>query len=117
MTLVLLMKYLMSLVCLLNLLSVHRLGKPSNKLRPIRVVMPSPLDGFQILKVKRQLFNVDKIKTFRVSSDQTLQQCKLYSSVATEMKLRKYAGETDLFIKFVNNCPTIPKNGQRAQQM
>lgn len=97
-------------------LSVHRLGKLSNKPRPIRV-MPSPSDVFQILKVKRQLFNVDKFKTVRVSSDQTLQQRKLYSSVATEMKMRKDAGETDLFIKLVNNCPTISKNGQRAQQM
>jgi hypothetical protein len=79
--------------------------------------MPSPSDVFQILKVKRQLFNVDKFKTVRVSSDQTLQQRKLYSSVATEMKLRKDSGETDLFIKFINNCPTISKNGQRAQQM
>lgn len=95
-------------------LSVHRLGKPSSKPRPIRIVMPSPPD-FQILKVKRQLLNVDKFKTVRVSSDQTLQQRKLYSSVASELKTRKDAGETDIFIKFVNNIPTISKNGQRAQ--
>lgn len=62
-------------------LSIHRLGKPSNKSRPIRIVMPSPSDVFQILKTKRQLPNVDKFKTIRVSSDQTLQQRKLYSSV------------------------------------
>lgn len=97
-------------------LSVHRLGKPSSKPRPIRIVMPSPPDVFQILKVKRQLLNVDKFKTVRVSSDQTLQQRKLYSSVASELKIRKDAGETDLFIKFVNNIPTISKNGQRAHQ-
>lgn len=41
-------------------LSIHRLGKPSSKPRPVRVNMPSPSDVFQILKVKRQLVNVDK---------------------------------------------------------
>lgn len=95
--------------------SVHRLGKPSSKPRPIRVVMPLPSDVFQILKTKRQLSNVDKFKTIRVSSDQTLQQRKLYSSIASELKARKDRGETDIFIKFVNNCPTISKNGRAAQ--
>jgi len=96
-------------------LSIHRLGKPSSKPRPIRIVMPSPSDVFQILKIKRQLSNIEKFKTIRVSSDQTLQQRKLYSSVASELKSRKDAGESDLFIKFVNNCPTISKNGRLAQ--
>lgn len=77
--------------------------------------MPSPSDIFQTLKIKQQLINVDKFKTVRVSSDQTIQQRKLYSSVASERKLRKDAGETKLFIKFVNNCPTISKNGLAAQ--
>jgi hypothetical protein len=98
-------------------LSIHRLGKPSSKPRPIRIVMPSPPDVFQILKVKLQLFNVDKFKTVRVSSDQTLQQRKLYSSVVSELKFWRDAGETDLFIKYVNNCPTISKNDQQAQNL
>ncbi|KAF0713286.1 putative RNA-directed DNA polymerase, partial [Aphis craccivora] len=72
-------------------LSVHRLRKPSSKPRPIRIVVPSPSVVFQILKVKRQLSIVDKFKTVRVSSDQTLQQPKLYSSVAAELKTRKDA--------------------------
>ncbi|KAF0767516.1 UDP-N-acetylglucosamine--peptide N-acetylglucosaminyltransferase 110 kDa subunit-like, partial [Aphis craccivora] len=46
-----------------------------------------------------------------ISSDQTLQQRKLYSTVASELKLLRDAGESNLFIKFVNNCPTIYKNG------
>jgi hypothetical protein len=77
--------------------------------------MPKPSDVFQIFKFKWQLFNVDKFKAVRVSSDQMLQQRKLYSSVASELKLCKDAGETNLFIKFVYKCPTISKNGLRAQ--
>lgn len=97
-------------------LAVHRLGKLSSKPHPIRIFLPSPSDVFQILKVKRQLFNVDKFKNIQISPDRTLQQRKLFSSVASELKLRKDAGETDLFIKFVNNCPTISKNGQATQR-
>jgi len=88
----------------------------SSKLRPIRIVLPTPTDVFQILKFKQQLLNIDKFKAIRISSDQTLQQCKLYSSITSELKLRKDAGETDLFIKFVNNRPTISKNYQATPQ-
>lgn len=78
-------------------------SKPSTH---IRFVLFSSSDVFQ---VKQLLFNVDGFKTIRVSADKTVQQCKLYSSVAFESKLRKNAGETDLFIKFFNNCPIIKK--------
>jgi hypothetical protein len=80
--------------------------------------MLSPFDIFQISKVKQQLFNVDKFKTVRVSSDQTLQQRKLYSLVASELKLRKDAGETDFFL--LNMLITVrqfQKNGQLAKYL
>lgn len=64
-------------------LAVHRLGKLSSKPRPIRIVLPSLSDVFHNLKVKRQLLNVGKFKYIRVSSDRTLQQRKLFSSVAS----------------------------------
>lgn len=72
--------------------------------------MPTPSDVFQSLRIKRQLYNVHKFKTIRISFDQTLQQCNLYFSVTSELKRRKDAGETDIFIKFVNNCLTISKH-------
>jgi hypothetical protein len=71
-------------------LSIHPLGKPLNKPDHIRIVMISPSDVvFQMFKVKWQLFNDDKLKTVRVVSNQMLQQCKLYSFVTSELKLRK----------------------------
>lgn len=38
--------------------SVYRLGKPSSKSRPLRIVLPTPGEVFEILKVKRKLLNV-----------------------------------------------------------
>ncbi|VVC38680.1 Hypothetical protein CINCED_3A024184 [Cinara cedri] len=91
-------------------LIVNRLQKLSTKPRPIRIVLQSTSDVFQILKVKRQLLNVDKFKNIRISFIRTLQQRKLFSSIASDLKLRKDIGKTGLFIKFINNCPTISMN-------
>jgi len=46
-------------------LSVHRLGKPSDKPRPIiRVVMPSPSDVFQILKSNGSYLMLTNLKLY-----------------------------------------------------
>lgn len=67
-------------------ISAHHLGKVSNKPRPIRVILPSTTDVFQILKTKRKLNSLQKLKNIRIYSGQTLQQRKQYSSVNAELK-------------------------------
>lgn len=53
----------------INPISVHRLGKLSNKPRSIRVILPTPADVFEVLKVKRKLFCIEKFKAIRIASD------------------------------------------------
>lgn len=93
-----------------NPVSIHRLGKLSNKPRPLRVTLPNSSDVFEVLRVKRQLLNVSNLNTIRISSDQTLQQRKCFASIMTVLKSRRDSGESDLFIKYINGLPTILKN-------
>jgi hypothetical protein len=93
-----------------NPISIHRLGKVSNKPRPLRIVLPTPADVFEVLKAKRKLLGVNNLNSIRISTDQTLQQRKYFSSIMTELKSRRDSGENDLFIKYFNGLPTISKN-------
>ncbi|CAI6353558.1 unnamed protein product [Macrosiphum euphorbiae] len=90
--------------------SIHRLGKLSNKPRPLRVTLPNSSDVFEVLRVKRQLLNVSNLNAIRISSDQTLQQRKYFASTMAVLKNRRDSGESDLFIKYINGLPTILKN-------
>lgn len=87
--------------------SVHRLGKISNKPRLLRVSLPASTDVFEI---KRKLTAVDKFSTIRITSDLTLSQRKYLSSIVSQLKSRKDPGENNLFIKYINGLSTISKN-------
>lgn len=95
-----------------NQISVRRLGKASNKARPLRVTLPDASFVFDILKVKRKLLDVDRFSSIRISSDQTPLQRNYFASILSELKTRKNAGENNLYIKYVNSIPTISKNVQ-----
>lgn len=69
-----------------NPVSIHRLGKVSSKPRPLRIILPNQTDVFEILKVKRKLLGVNNLNTIRISSDQTLQKRKYFSSIIAELK-------------------------------
>jgi hypothetical protein len=60
---------------LIKPLSIHLFinwkNRQVNFIIRMRIVMPSPSDVFQILKIKQLLLNFDKFKIVRVSSDQT----------------------------------------------
>jgi hypothetical protein len=93
-----------------NPLSVHRLGKVSTKPRPLRITLPSSLDVFEILKVKRKLTTMDKFSSIRISTDLTQLQRKYLSNILSELKSRKDAGEHNIFVRYINGLPTISKN-------
>lgn len=96
--------------------SMYRLGKHSNKSRPLRIVMPTPGEVFEILKVKRKLLNVAKFASVRISTDRTVMQQNYFKSVLSELKARRDSGENDIVIKYLNNIPTISKNYQSSVQ-
>jgi len=91
-------------------INIIRLGKTSNKCRPIRATLPNLHDVYDVLKNKRKLINSVDFKLVSISTDRTLLQRNHLKSVIDELNTRKKAGETDLFIKYVNNLPVISKN-------
>jgi hypothetical protein len=89
---------------------VYRLDKPTNKSRPLRIVLPTLSEVFEILKVKRKLLNNTTFASVRISTDRTPLQQNYFKSVLSELKSRRDNGENDLIIKYFNNIPTISKN-------
>lgn len=98
------------------MISVYRLGKVSNKSRSLQIVLPTPNDEFEILKVKRKLLNDSKFTSVCISADQFIVQRVYYKSVLSELKLRRDSGKDDLMIKYLKNIPTILKNFQSSVQ-
>lgn len=94
--------------------SVYRLGKSSNESRSLGIVLPSPCEVFEILKVKQKLLNVTKLASVRISTDRTPLQVNYFKSVLSELKSRRDNGENDLTIKYLNNIPTFSKNNQSS---
>lgn len=81
---------------------------------PIRVILLTPADDFEVLKVKRRLPETVKYKSVGITSDQTVEQRSHFAKVMSDLKRKKDAGENDIFIKFVNNIPTISKVFKRV---
>jgi len=88
-----------------------RLDKVSNQCRPIRITLPNQHDVFNLLKNKSKLRQSENFKNVSISTDRTLLQRQHLKSILNELNSRKSSGETDLFIKYVNNVPTVSKNG------
>jgi len=93
-----------------NSITVRRLGKQSNKPRPLLATLPTSSDVFDVLRVKRKLLSTTNFKDIRIASDRTTQQRQYFSKTIAQLKLRNDAGEDNLYIKFINNVPTISKN-------
>ncbi|KAF0762242.1 Uncharacterized protein FWK35_00004638 [Aphis craccivora] len=63
------------------------------------------------------LLYCDKFKHIKFFTDRTLLQRNYFKSILDELNNRKSTGEIDLFIKYVNNIPTVSKNGRNRVQM
>lgn len=91
---------------------ITRLGKFSNKPRPLKIVLPSTSDVFSILKLKNKLRDIPKFSLIRISSDRTLIQRNYFKNIVCQLDERRNAGERDLVLKYLRGVPTISKNGQ-----
>ncbi|CAI6376334.1 unnamed protein product [Macrosiphum euphorbiae] len=94
----------------INKVSVRRLGKQSNKPRPLLTTLPNSSDVFEVLKVKRKLLSTANFKDICIASDRTTQQRQFFTKIVSQIKQRNDNGEDNLFIKYINNVPTISKN-------
>lgn len=93
------------------LVKVIRLGRyQGNKTRPLKVVLNSISDTFDILKNKNNL--AAHHPTISVSSDRTQHQRDGMKRLRDELALRSSNGEDELIIKFVKGVPKIVKKSE-----
>lgn len=89
-------------------IKIRRLGKFfEGKKRPIKVFLSNKESALKAIKNKRKLN--EQHKDIYVSLDQTAMQREYYKKIRSELVSRKGDGESDLFIKYINNMPTIAK--------
>lgn len=87
-----------------------RLGKKSNKPRPLKVTLHEPSDVFILLKNKHKLRTSSIYSSLRISPDRTIMQRNQLRDVIEKLEERKAAGEANLVMKFIKGIPTISKN-------
>lgn len=95
-----------------NPVKVVRLGRKSDKPRPLKIVLPEINDVFSVLKNKKKLQSHSTFNSIRISSDKTSQQRNHFNSIRRELDERKSNGELDLSIRYVRGSPTIVKNSK-----
>lgn len=94
-----------------------RLGiRGQNKTRPIKAIFSSPIDAFEILKLKKKLLSQNPPSTYGISSDRTLYQRNYMKNLREELETRRLNNEeTDLIIKYVRGTPTIVSRNDRLK--
>lgn len=87
--------------------SAVRLGKQSNKPRPIRVEFECPQSVFSVLKSKKILSNDQFWKKIWISTDLTVLQRSILSDLKKERDRRNILNNAIWFIKYVRGSPTL----------
>jgi len=89
--------------------ALTRLGRKSDKPRPIKVTLLEVHDIFSVLKNKHKL-RTSNFNSFRITPDRTTMQRNQLREVLSKLEQRKAAGEANIIMKFVKGIPTISKN-------
>lgn len=86
-----------------------RLGKISDKCRPLKLTLPNPSDVFSILRLQYKLkTSLDSnLTNLRFSSDRTTFQREQMANLRKELASRRENGEQNLIIKYIKGEPKI----------
>lgn len=87
--------------------SVVRLGKQSNRPRPIRITFDSHQAVIAVLKTKKTLLNVPRWKNTWITTDLTNHQRKLLLSLKKERDRRNGLDNGTWFIKYIRGSPKL----------
>lgn len=91
-------------------INVVRIGnRGDNKIRPLKVVLPSETIVANILRNSKKLHDLPQYDRVAVSSDRTPMQRQQYNLLKRELDQRVASGERDLRIRFTNGIPKITK--------
>lgn len=90
-----------------NISSVVRLGKQSNRPRPIRITFDSPQVVISVLKSKKSLSDVPHSKNTWITTDLTIHQRKFVFSLKKERDQRNGLDNGTWFIKYIRGSPKL----------
>jgi len=80
-----------------NPIKFFRLGKPSTRPRPIKITQ----SVFEVLRVQTKLRLSPDFIDLRFSSDRTVKQREIISSLRKQLESRRNNGETNIIIKYI----------------
>lgn len=86
---------------------LHRLGRPTNKDRPLKVTFLEVNYTFDILRAQSKLCSSSLWSNIKIASDRTEKQRKMMSNLRKELESRRNEGEKDIIIKYIKGIPTI----------
>ncbi|GJQ76743.1 hypothetical protein Trydic_g15586 [Trypoxylus dichotomus] len=96
-----------------------RLGKfdssRTDMKRPIKVCLPDGDIASKAFQRRQKLRTSDKFKNVFLVKDKTPMQLKLYREARQELLTRKAAGETDVYIKYINDVPKVNVRSLRSK--
>ncbi|GJQ87225.1 hypothetical protein Trydic_g8454 [Trypoxylus dichotomus] len=92
-----------------------RLGKfdssQTDMKRPIKVCLPDGDITSKAFQRRQKLRTSDKFKNVFLVKAKTPMRLKSYREARQELQTRKAAGETDVYIKYINDVPKVVKVG------
>ncbi|KAE9521814.1 hypothetical protein AGLY_017785 [Aphis glycines] len=80
-------------------MKLHRLGRPTNKDRPLKATFSEVNHTFDILRSQSNLRITSLWSNIRISSDRTEKQREIMSNLRKELEYRRNGDETDIIIK------------------
>jgi hypothetical protein len=90
-----------------NPIKFFRLGKPSTRPRPIKITLLDTTSVFEVLRAQSKLRLSTDFKDLRFSSDRTIKQREIMSSLRKQLESRRNNGETNIIIKYIKGNPVI----------
>ena len=85
---------------------LRRLGRPTNKDRPLKVTFPEVNYTFDILRAQSKLRSSSLWSNIKIASDRT-EKREMMSNLRKKLESRRNEGEKDIIIKYIKGIPTI----------
>lgn len=89
--------------------NAKRLGKPSNRPRPILIKFNSYSEVLSVLRVKSDLRSSTRWKNVSISTDMTITQRDHMRSLRAQLKAKRDSGDLSWYIKHVAGIPKLLK--------
>ncbi|KAL4104941.1 hypothetical protein QTP88_020217 [Uroleucon formosanum] len=90
-----------------NPINFNRLGKLSNRTRPLKITFMDTKNIFKILRGQSKLRHFPDFKDLPFSSDKTLKQREHMQTLRKELQSRRENGEIDIIIKYIKGNSQI----------